>query len=268
MSEQAFEMEKMTAMTPTADPTDFTAQTQGVLLSLLLQLADNKYILGRRYAEWVNSAPLLDAAVAAAAMAQDELGHARSIYPLFRTFPDAPPVLKREEDRDDLINITFLDESFANWTEFVAATFFFDQALSVVFESARASVFEPLQQRAAKILQEEKFHRMYGTTWVRSLSRTGTPIRTEMEASLRRIWPGVICWLGRPGEKYQQYAIDEGLLADNVETLRQKFLERVGPILQELEYDFPITCDQTTNHWEITGELPWDRWDAKTRRLN
>jgi phenylacetate-CoA oxygenase PaaI subunit len=263
-----FQMEDMPVKISSSDPTDFSAKTQGVLLNLLLQLADNKYMLGRRYAEWTNSAPLLEAAVAAAAMTQDELGHARSIYPLFRTFPDAPPVLKKEEDRTDLINITFLDEPFKHWTEFVAACFLFDQALSVVFEAARESVFEPLRQRANKILQEEKFHAMYGATWLRSLSPQGTPARREMEAAIQRIWPETICWLGQPGEKYQQYALEEGLLHDDVETLRQKLLRRVGPLLVELGYDLPIRYDGEADRWELTAEPPWERWDAKTRRLN
>ena len=94
MSEHHFQMEDFPVRASTSDPTDFPPKIQTVLLNLLLQLADNKYVLGRRYAEWANSAPLLEAAVAAAAMTQDELGHARSIYPLFRTFPEAPPVLK------------------------------------------------------------------------------------------------------------------------------------------------------------------------------
>ena len=46
--------------------------------TLVASLADNKSALGRRYAEWAVSAPTLESAVAAAAMAQDELGHARS----------------------------------------------------------------------------------------------------------------------------------------------------------------------------------------------
>jgi phenylacetate-CoA oxygenase PaaI subunit len=260
--------ETLVKVSSTSDPNDFNSQTQTALLNLLLQLADNKYVLGKRYAGWVNSAPMLEAAVAAAAMTQDELGHARSIYPLFRSFPKAPPVLKKEEDRDNLINIAFLDNPFNNWAEFVAANFLFDQALSVVFESGRSSVFEPFKQRAIKILQEERFHAMYGATWLRSLSKKGTKARQEMEVALRRIWPEVICWLGQPGEKYQQYAIDEGLIGDDVDALRQEFLGRVGPLLQELDYDIPITHDTTTNRWELTADLPWDRWDPKTRRLN
>jgi phenylacetate-CoA oxygenase PaaI subunit len=261
-------MEEMPVKMSTSDPNDLSPKSQAILLNLLLQLADNKYMLGRRYAEWTNSAPLLEAAVAAAAMTQDELGHARSIYPLFRTFPDAPPVLKKEEDRTDLSNISFLDHPFKHWTEFVAACFLFDQALSVVFEAARDSIFEPLKQRANKILQEEKFHAMYGATWLRSLSKKGTPARQAMEAALKHIWPETVCWLGRPGEKYQQYAIDEGLIGDDVERMRQKFLRRVGPLLQELEYDLPIRYDTPAGRWELAAEPPWERWDPKTRRLN
>ena len=269
MSEsQPFDMEEIEVRASTSDPSDFTPKTQAVLLNLLLQLADNKYVLGKRYAEWANSAPMLEAAVAAAAMTQDELGHARSIYPLFRTFPEAPPVLKKEEDRTNLTNVTFLDNSFGSWIDFVAACFLFDQALSVIFEAARASAFEPLKQRAAKILQEERFHAMYGATWVRSLAKKESPARDQLEETLRRIWPEVICWLGQPGEKYQQYALDEGLLCDDVDTLRQKFLRRVGPVLQEVNYSLPIAYESAANRWQLTGALPWERWDPKTRRLS
>ncbi len=52
------------------------------MISLIGSLADNKSALGRRYGEWAVSAPTIESAVAAAAMAQDELGHARSTYPV------------------------------------------------------------------------------------------------------------------------------------------------------------------------------------------
>ena len=54
------------------------------MASLVASLADNKAALGRRYAEWGVSAPTLESAVAAAAMAQDEMGHARSTYPVLK----------------------------------------------------------------------------------------------------------------------------------------------------------------------------------------
>src|SRR6201991_1916205 len=54
------------------------------MVSLIGSLADNKSALGRRYGEWAVSAPTIESAVAAAAMAQDELGHARSTYPVLK----------------------------------------------------------------------------------------------------------------------------------------------------------------------------------------
>ena len=59
------------------------------LFAVLSSLADNKQAIGRRYAYWCNGAPALEAAVAAAAMTQDELGHARTLYPLLEDFPQA-----------------------------------------------------------------------------------------------------------------------------------------------------------------------------------
>ena len=59
------------------------------LFAILSSLADNKQAIGRRYAYWSNGAPALEAAVAAAAMTQDELGHARTLYPLLEDFMQA-----------------------------------------------------------------------------------------------------------------------------------------------------------------------------------
>ena len=52
------------------------------MISLIGSLADNKRALGRRNGEWAISAPTIESRVAEAAMAQDELGHARSTYPV------------------------------------------------------------------------------------------------------------------------------------------------------------------------------------------
>ena len=72
-------------MSPTTtSPATREAAAQACMASLVGSLADNKAALGRRYGEWAVSAPTLESAVAAAAMAQDELGHARSTYPVLK----------------------------------------------------------------------------------------------------------------------------------------------------------------------------------------
>ncbi|MGH2510154.1 MAG: Phenylacetic acid catabolic protein, partial [Ktedonobacteraceae bacterium] len=69
-------------------PTDILRDSPA-LFAVLSSLADNKLAIGRRYAYWCNGAPALEAAVAAAAMTQDELGHARTLYPLLEDFTQA-----------------------------------------------------------------------------------------------------------------------------------------------------------------------------------
>ena len=52
------------------------------LPALVLSLADNKQLLGLRYAEWATRAPSLEADIAAAAMGLDDLAaaYARATY--------------------------------------------------------------------------------------------------------------------------------------------------------------------------------------------
>lgn len=59
------------------------------LWGLVASLADNKFALGRRVSEWTTGAPTLESAVACAALAQEELGHARVLYPVLQEL--APP---------------------------------------------------------------------------------------------------------------------------------------------------------------------------------
>ena len=97
------------------------------MASLVGSLADNKAALGRRYAEWGVSAPTLESAVAAAAMAQDEMGHARSTYPVLKA-------LGVEAGEDGLEGggrrLALLDDELPDWTAFIAANLLVDGVLT------------------------------------------------------------------------------------------------------------------------------------------
>src|SRR5215469_8818236 len=125
------------------------------LFAILSSLADNKQAIGRRYAYWCNGAPALEAAVAAAAMAQDELGHARTLYPLLEDFVQAEidPVQVEPMTRTLHYHLAALDKDFSGWFDFVATNFLVDSALTTFFEAARESSYEPLRSRARKIVQ-------------------------------------------------------------------------------------------------------------------
>src|SRR5437773_7343889 len=109
---------------------------QRALYNLITILGDNKFRLGTRYAEYCNAAPTLEAGIAAAAMAQDELGHTRNLFPLLREFSWAQ---NEEEDgiaRGHYRNLSFLDQPFERWVDLVSATFLLDQPITSLLESA------------------------------------------------------------------------------------------------------------------------------------
>ena len=193
------------------------------LTRLVVNLADNKYFLGRRYAEWCSSAPTLEAAVAAAAMAQDEIGHARSLYPLWRDLSgeDVEP-----EQRTEYTNAPFLDGAFEGWTDFVAANFLFDTAMTVLLGAADGS-FTPLAQRARRMLEEEQLHWLHGEGWTRRLPAKGAAVRDELVRSLARVSPDALSWF----DVAAPVLMDEGVLLAGAEALRERFRGQVNAVL-------------------------------------
>jgi phenylacetate-CoA oxygenase PaaI subunit len=196
--------------------------------NLIASLADNKYFLGRRYAEWCTSAPALEAAVAAAAMAQDEIGHARSLYPLLREVAGTGPEME-PETRTGFTHVPFLRAPFANWTDFVAANFLFDSALSVLLDSARESALPGLAQRARRILPEERMHRLHGEGWVRRLAGAGPGVRDALLRSFAAVGPDASAWLNIAHPSL----VDGGILSQDAESLRARYRAQLDPLLSE-----------------------------------
>ncbi len=216
------------------------------LADLLVWLADNKYWLGRRYSEWTNRAPALEAAVAAAAMTQDELGHARSLYAALQSAPDAPEAYLKEEKRETSshgipmpwVNMPLLTQPFEHWADFVAAVVLVDRALTLVFESARASSYEPLRQRAAKILQEEWFHRQYGEGWLRKLAADANT-RDALQASLNRFWSPTAAWLTSSHGIPMPWLVASGVLTDDADALRARWESETQALLSRQGIPMP-----------------------------
>lgn len=226
------------------------------MFALLSSLADNKYVLGRRYAEWCTGAPMLESAVAAAAMAQDELGHARSFYPLLRGFPSGHYIPQMEEkgwQQRPTSAMRCLDQRFQSWADFVAVNLVVDTAMTVLLESALDSSYEPLRQRARKIQQEEAGHWVHATGWLRRLDHE------VLAPALARVWDHAFTWFGRDEDPVVGELASAGVLAQSPDGLRHRLRARLEPALDET----------STNLAEplLARELPWARWNPTDRRL-
>lgn len=203
------------------------AAHSSAVADLVAALADNKHFLGRRYAEWSSSAPALESAVAAAAMAQDEIGHARSLYPLLEDLAGASEETQ-PETRIHFVHAPFLAEPFQSWTDFVAANFLFDTALTVLLEAAIESSLGGLAQRARRMIQEERLHWLHGEGWTRRLAQEGRAVREALAASFTRIAPDTLAWLDTATDELVQ----QGVLSAGAADLRGRYRARVNPILQ------------------------------------
>ena len=246
-----------------------TPVDNAALFAVLSSLADNKQVIGRRYAYWCNGAPALEAAVAAAAMTQDELGHARTLYPLLEDFSQAraDPSQVEPVTRTLHYHLAFLDHDFRGWSDFVATNFLLDNALTTFFEAAQDSSYEPLRQRARKIVQEERIHAMHAEGWVRRLAKAGGAVRSTLVASLNRLWDETLCWFGPDDDANMQRLYGEGIIDAMPSELRSRYLQKIMPTLSSLEIDVPVTFDLVTKHWEPGQPLPWNEWDAIARRV-
>jgi phenylacetate-CoA oxygenase PaaI subunit len=223
------------------------------MAGLVASLADNKAALGRRYAEWAVSAPTLESAVAAAAMAQDELGHARSTYPVLKALgADASEELSVEGGPHRL---ALLDEQLPDWTAFIAANLLVDGVLTTFVAACVDSSVTQMAQRARKILQEEGSHRVHAEAWARRLCRSGDRERTALVARLRETWEQAGRWTGPADDPGFRAALDAGMVARDPARQREQMRTWLADLLGAVGVD--LTLDEPGD---------WSGWDPALRR--
>jgi len=184
------------------------------LYSLVKSLADNKQLLGMRYAEWCIAAPTLEADIAAAAMGLDDIGHSRVLYGSLRELGTEDGAV---DDAANYANVPYLDRPWTEWAEFVAANAVLDSAFTLMIEALVNGNVDVLRSRLKKMLQEERYHTLHGRSWMREV---------EAGAALERAWRESLQWIGP-----EDGDVDElhrgGQLAHGVRDLRRLLEERL-----------------------------------------
>jgi 1,2-phenylacetyl-CoA epoxidase catalytic subunit len=195
---------------------------------LVLSLADNKAALGRRYGEWAVSAPTLESAVAAAAMAQDELGHARATYPLLKQL--GSEVSGQRSEVGGCMPV--LGSELRSWPWFVAVNFAVDGMLTAFVRACEESAFVGLAQRARKILQEERSHAVHARAWARRLAR-GEHQRDAFAAALGESWWQAARWAGPDDNAEFAALVAGGFVAGGPDELRRSLRVTIGEALED-----------------------------------
>jgi ring-1,2-phenylacetyl-CoA epoxidase subunit PaaC len=217
------------------------------MISLIGSLADNKSALGRRYGEWAVSAPTIESAVAAAAMAQDELGHARSTYPVLAKLG----VERSDPGLDAGHPLGVIARELPDWASFIAANLVVDGVLTTFVASARDSTIEPLAQRARKILQEEGAHKVHAEAWARRMVHAGGPDLELLVARVDEMWASAARWPGPESDSGYAEAVAAGMVSFGPAVVRAQVRDWLGALIDGVCLDEPTE---------------WSDWDAQLRR--
>ena len=242
---------------------DVPAEVRDDLASLLLSMADNKRLLGMRYAEWLLGAPTLEAGIACSAMAQDEWGHSRILYAMLKDFGQDPGELEHDRPAEAYCSSESLDDPPGSWSGLVALNLLLDTALSVQFESLRESRFEPLHYKVRKLLEEERFHFEHGRGWVARMAQTGAG-RDDLSEALRPVWTSCLRWFGAPEGQVVSRLATAGIADSGSDGLRDRWLARVGPIVSEA--GIGLAEKIADGSWRSAVEPDWSDWDGARRR--
>jgi phenylacetate-CoA oxygenase PaaI subunit len=221
------------------------------MVSLIGSLADNKSALGRRYGEWAVSAPTIESAVAAAAMAQDELGHARATYPVLAKLG----VQRSDDGLDTGTPLAVIAQELPDWASVIAANLVVDGILTTWVAGVRDSSLEPLAQRARKILQEEGAHRVHAQAWLKRFCASGGADRELLLTRIGEMWDAAARWPGPDDHPGYRAALAEGMVGDGPDRIR-------GRVRDWLTDRLGAAGAQVT----LADPQDWSDWDERTRR--
>jgi ring-1,2-phenylacetyl-CoA epoxidase subunit PaaC len=133
---------------------------------LLLELADDDFVIGWRNSEWTGIAPFLEEDVAFSSIAQNEIGHARAAYELVaRDLGTTADELAFDRSPAEYRCSALVAPRFPDWARTIARHCLYEEADERRLAELKASSDPEVAGLAAKIDREEAYHRMHAQMW-------------------------------------------------------------------------------------------------------
>jgi ring-1,2-phenylacetyl-CoA epoxidase subunit PaaC len=159
------------------------------LVELLLSVADDKFFLGHRNADWTGLAPILEEDIAFSALSQDELAHASVLYQmvadLLGTTADQL-AFGRRPDEYRCAQIVELTDEF-NWAAAICRNFLCAHFDFLRLQRLAQSGYTPLAHLAGRLVAEEQLHVEHVDSWMKRLGRGGEQAHSRMQAALSTV---------------------------------------------------------------------------------
>jgi ring-1,2-phenylacetyl-CoA epoxidase subunit PaaC len=169
---------------------NLSAQAQQAIRDLLLALIESKHFIGFQYASWCVCGPSVEADIALANMAQEEVGHAMVLSGLLGDDSERGVL-----NKDTLVTWNTWPAQSAesgspkmieSWPEMIVTCLAREAAVSAALEALRLSSYARLAQRATKMIQEEQFHLMFGIETARTFGTMPREARLGLAADYQR----------------------------------------------------------------------------------
>ncbi|MEA2721817.1 MAG: ring,2-phenylacetyl-CoA epoxidase subunit PaaA [Candidatus Eremiobacteraeota bacterium] len=216
---------------------------------------------GLMFAEWVPRTPGLLRKMMLTAKVQDEMGHA---FYLLRTCEDLG--LRRDQIVEDylcgkskLLNV--FHYRIESWHEWPIAALVQNSAALVQFKSLVRTSFRPYARALKRILKEESFHYHNALDLTRTIAGHGGEHRAAVQAGLEKWWPHVLAYFGPPDSdsEHNRRNLRWRLKVDSNDTLRQRWLDWIVPVLESLDLRLPdpALARGGDGRWTYT-EPDWD----------
>ncbi|GIN89093.1 Phenylacetic acid catabolic protein [Siminovitchia terrae] len=200
-------------------------RNSGSFIELLETIADNKFVLGDRLVEIGVSGPNLEATLAAVAMAQGELGHARLLYNWIFELKGLKPK-KPNIERQTGKAFKGVVETH-NWITLMTSLYTVVTAVDIVLSSISEKGNDKTISRIQKLMKEQKEHIVYAQQWARQLLNDQGAIPVAFKESLNNMLPEVKQWLKEVAETTG--ITDSGYVVNDT-SLISKFQEELNKL--------------------------------------
>ncbi len=210
----------------------YDAAIRSSLFDFLLQLGDDRLVLGHRLSEWCGHAPVLEEDIALTNIALDEIGQSAAFLRL------AGVIEGKHRKEDDLAyfreatqfkNLQLVEQPNGDFAATIARQFFFDVYDRLLLVELQRSEEKQLADISTKALKEATYHLRHSTEWMLRLGRGTDESRQRLQSAVNELWRFT-------GELFQLSEIEDSLSARGIipplDTIEAEWSRQVGELLQ------------------------------------
>jgi ring-1,2-phenylacetyl-CoA epoxidase subunit PaaC len=221
---------------------EMDAFEQGLAVALL-EMADDDHVMGNRLSDWTGVAPTVEEDVSIGNIAQDELGHAETLYEEAADLVGSTlDELAYQREPDAFRNAQLVEREFDDWADTVVRQYFYDVAddirTAALLDGDLSERDESLAGYLTKVDEEEDFHAEHGEVWLETLAEEADG-KERVQRAIDGNWVDAVAFFASGPEDVD--FVEAGVYARSLAEQRETFVEEVTETLEAQGYDVPET---------------------------